>query len=77
LAEIMKTTKDPQSGASVAQSLSAVKDFQSFLGSKLTCDGKQWPNSSACTSALVLLQAQDDASLKPITPNNSMYPIKP
>jgi branched-chain amino acid transport system substrate-binding protein len=60
--------------ASVNSTLSGLKDFQSFLGPKITCNGSAWPNSSSCTSGLLYLQVQPDGSIKP-TPGDGFFTV--
>ncbi len=44
-----------------------VKDFPTFLGPKVTCDGEQWPGApGACSHEGIFFEVQEDGTLKPV-----------
>lgn len=62
----MSTVDGPLDGPTVTKTMRALKDFQTFIGPKVTCDHTVWPNSSGCSDELMYLEVQPDGSLKPI-----------
>ena len=55
---------DDITGPSVLSTLQGLKDFQTFLGPKITCGKATTPN---CTTQMLLFTVQKDLSLKPVT----------
>ncbi len=52
---------------SVMKAMTEVKDFQTFAGPKVTCDGKQWPGRpGACSSEAIFFEVQEDGTLMPV-----------
>ncbi|GAA0584806.1 ABC transporter substrate-binding protein [Actinomadura livida] len=51
-------------GESVLSTLKGLKDFPTFLGTKITCGKEKSPN---CTTQMLLFSVQKDLSLKPVT----------
>ncbi|MET0449160.1 MAG: ABC transporter substrate-binding protein, partial [Aeromicrobium sp.] len=52
---------------SIGAAMKAVKDFQTFAGPKITCDGKQWPDRpGACSHEGIFFEVQEDGTLKPV-----------
>lgn len=64
----------PLSGTSVSSTIRALKDFQSMLGAKLTCNGNQWPNTSACIDSIMMTKATDHGTVEPLT-NPAFEPL--
>jgi branched-chain amino acid transport system substrate-binding protein len=64
-AEVLRGVKGPIDTASITTALDEVKNLQSFLGPKITCNHTKWPNSSACSNELIVATLQEDGSLKP------------
>jgi branched-chain amino acid transport system substrate-binding protein len=47
--------------------MQAVKDFKTFLGPEVTCDGQQWPGRpGACSHEAIFFEVQDDGTLAPV-----------
>ncbi|ROO87345.1 branched-chain amino acid transport system substrate-binding protein [Actinocorallia herbida] len=55
---------DNLTGATVLSTLQGLKDFDTFLGPKITCGKATTPN---CTTQMLLFTVQDDLTLKPVT----------
>jgi branched-chain amino acid transport system substrate-binding protein len=75
LGQILPTAANPLTGPTVSKAVAATKNLPTFLGPNITCNGKQWPKSSACTNAMILLQVQKNGLIKPITNNGGFQPI--
>lgn len=57
----------PLSGTTVTSTIRALKNFQSMLGAKLTCNGDQWPNTSACIDSIMMTKATNHGTVEPLT----------
>lgn len=67
LAQILSGIKGGITAASVTQAMENVKDFQTYLGPKVTCDGKQWPGRpGACSHQAIFFEVQSDGTLAPV-----------
>jgi branched-chain amino acid transport system substrate-binding protein len=67
LATILSDIDGEITADSVNQAMQAVKDFQTYLGPKVTCDGEQWPGRpGACSHEAIFFQVQDDGTLAPV-----------
>jgi branched-chain amino acid transport system substrate-binding protein len=64
----------PVSGTKVSRTLRALKNFQSFLGAKVTCNGHQWPNTSACIDSIMMTKATSHGTVEPLT-NPAFEPL--
>ena len=73
LAEIMKTVKGKLTGASVSSALASTKDFQSFLGTKITCNHQMWPGTSSCSNEVLVTIVGNDGSFEPGTSSNGGF----
>jgi branched-chain amino acid transport system substrate-binding protein len=52
---------------SIRTAMEGLKDFQTFAGPQVTCDGKQWPGyPSACSHQAIFFEVQEDGTLKPV-----------
>jgi branched-chain amino acid transport system substrate-binding protein len=72
LSKILSGIKGTITSASVTTAMEGVKDFQTYLGPKVTCDGKQWPGRpGACSHKAIFFQVQSDGTLAPV--NKSGY----
>jgi branched-chain amino acid transport system substrate-binding protein len=72
LAKILSGIKGSIAAASVTDAMKNVKDFQTYLGPKVTCDGQQWPGRpGACSHKAIFFQVQGDGTLAPV--NSSAY----
>ena len=62
------TTIDGQINAtSVTEAMKGLKDFPTFAGPKVTCDGKVWPGMpTACSKQAIYFQVQPDGSVEPL-----------
>jgi branched-chain amino acid transport system substrate-binding protein len=66
LAKILGEIDGEITNASVTEAMKGLKDFQTFAGPKVTCDGKQWPTRpGACSKQAIFFEVQDDGTLKP------------
>jgi branched-chain amino acid transport system substrate-binding protein len=66
LAKIISGIDGEITNTAVTDAMKAVKDFQTFAGPKVTCDGKQWPNRpGACSHQAIFFEVQKDGTLKP------------
>jgi branched-chain amino acid transport system substrate-binding protein len=69
-AKILSGIKGDITPDSVTTAFKNVKDFQSFAGPKITCDGTQWVGRpSSCSHSGIFFEVQPDGSLKPTDPN--------
>lgn len=67
LANILNGIDGDITNTSVTDAMKAVKDFQTYLGPKVTCDGQQWPaRPGACSHVGLFFEVQDDGSLAPV-----------
>jgi branched-chain amino acid transport system substrate-binding protein len=67
LAKVIQGIDGGITNKSVSTAMQQVKDFQTFLGPKVTCDGKQWPGRpGACSDQGIFFEVQKDGTLKPI-----------
>lgn len=52
---------------SITTAMEAVKDFKTFAGPTVTCDGKAWDAyPSACSKQAIFFEVQDDGTLAPV-----------
>jgi branched-chain amino acid transport system substrate-binding protein len=69
-AKILSTIKGDITPASITTAMTGLKDYQTFAGPKVTCDGNQWAGRpSSCSHKGIFFEVQPDGSLKPIDPN--------
>jgi branched-chain amino acid transport system substrate-binding protein len=67
LAKILKGIRGEINETSVTRALKDVRDFQTYLGPKVTCDGKQWPDRpGACSHKAIFFEVQGDGTLAPV-----------
>ncbi|MCW0213214.1 MAG: ABC transporter substrate-binding protein [Pseudonocardia sp.] len=70
LAKIISGIQGDITPESITTAMKNVKDYQTFAGAKVTCDGKQWPGRpSSCSHQAIFFEVQQDGSLKPVDPN--------
>ena len=66
-ARAMGNIKGDVSATSVTEAMKALKDFPTFAGPNVTCDGKVWPGlPTACSKQAIYFEVQDDGTLKSI-----------
>lgn len=67
LAKIVGDIDGDITAESVGTAMKGVKDFQTFLGPKVTCDGQQWPGRpGACSHEAIFFEVQEDGTLAPV-----------
>jgi branched-chain amino acid transport system substrate-binding protein len=67
LVNILKDVDGEITTKAVTQAMTEVKDFQTYLGPKVTCDGEQWPGRpGACSHEGIFFEVQEDGTLKPV-----------
>jgi branched-chain amino acid transport system substrate-binding protein len=67
LATILAGIDGEITAESVGAAMQAVKDFKTFLGPEVTCDGQQWPGRpGACSHEAIFFEVQDDGTLAPV-----------
>lgn len=67
IANILNAAGGEVTSESVTETFKGVKDFQSFAGPVVTCDGKQWPEvATTCNGQAIFFEVQDDGSLQPV-----------
>lgn len=67
LAKVIQGIDGEITNKSVSTAMQQVKDFQTYLGPKVTCDGKQWPGRpGACSHEGIFFEVQKDGTLKPV-----------
>lgn len=69
-AKVLSTIQGDITPESVTTAMSGLKDYQTFAGPTVTCDGDAWPGRpSSCSHKGIFFEVQPDGSLKPIDPN--------
>jgi branched-chain amino acid transport system substrate-binding protein len=69
-AKIISGIKGDITPDTVTTAFKNVKDYQTFAGAKVTCDGTQWAGRpSSCSHQAIFFEVQPDGSLKPVDPN--------
>jgi branched-chain amino acid transport system substrate-binding protein len=67
LSKILSGIDGDLTADSVTQAMEAVKDFQTYLGPKVTCDGQQWPGRpGACSHEAIFFRVTADGTLEPV-----------
>jgi branched-chain amino acid transport system substrate-binding protein len=67
LANVLNDVDGDITNTVVTDAMSSLKDFQTFLGPKVTCDGQQWPGRpGACSHDGIFFEVQDDGTLKAV-----------
>ncbi|WP_134325357.1 ABC transporter substrate-binding protein [Cumulibacter soli] len=67
LATIMSDIDGEITSESVLEAMKGLKDFPTFAGPTVTCDGEQWPDRpGACSHEGIFFEVQDDGTLKPV-----------
>jgi branched-chain amino acid transport system substrate-binding protein len=67
LSKILGGIKGDITADAVTQAMEAVKDFQTYLGPKVTCDGQQWPDRpGACSHEAIFFKVTKDGKLTPV-----------
>jgi branched-chain amino acid transport system substrate-binding protein len=67
LAKILSDVDGELTAESVGTAMKGVKDFPTFLGPEVTCDGQQWPGRpGACSHEAIFFEVQDDGTLAPV-----------
>jgi branched-chain amino acid transport system substrate-binding protein len=70
LSKIMSRIQGNITPESVTTAMTQVKDYQTFAGPTVTCDGTAWPGRpSSCSHKGIFFEVQADGSLKPLDPN--------
>lgn len=70
----LKTITGAVTPATVVTAMKSIKDVQSYLGPKITCDGQQWPKyPSACSHQAIYFTVQSDGTTKP--PTSGFYDL--
>jgi branched-chain amino acid transport system substrate-binding protein len=70
LAKIISGIRGEINPDTVTTAMTQVKDYQTFAGPTVTCDGNQWPGRpSSCSHKGIFFEVQQDGSLKPVDPN--------
>ncbi|MFT3853343.1 MAG: ABC transporter substrate-binding protein [Ilumatobacteraceae bacterium] len=62
----MSTVQGTLDGPTVTKTMLGLKDFQTFIGPKVTCDHTAWAQTSACSNQLMYLEVQPDGALEPV-----------
>lgn len=63
---IIKGITGPVDSASIKAAIEATRNFQSWLGPKISCHANAWPGSAACSNELLLATGTGDGGLKPV-----------
>ncbi|WP_052060034.1 ABC transporter substrate-binding protein [Rhodococcoides fascians] len=67
VANILTAAGGDITAASVTEAMKNVKDFPTFAGPTVTCDGQQWPGiESACSKQAIFFEVQEDGTLAPV-----------
>jgi branched-chain amino acid transport system substrate-binding protein len=69
-AKILSGIKGDITPETITTAFKGVKDYQTFAGAKVTCDGTAWAGRpSSCSHQAIFFEVQPDGSLKPVDPN--------
>ena len=67
VARILTAAGGEITAAAVTAAMKAVRDFPTFAGPDITCDGQQWPGmASACSRQAIYFEVQKDGTLDPV-----------
>lgn len=67
IAQILSDAGGEVTAAAVTEAFKGVKDFPTFAGPTVTCDGQQWPGvATTCNAQAIFLEVQQDGKLHPI-----------
>jgi branched-chain amino acid transport system substrate-binding protein len=68
MANVMKGMGDTEiTSQSITTAMEGLKDFPTFAGQDVTCDGQQWPGyASACSHKAIFFEVQKDGTLAPV-----------
>ncbi len=64
ISRILGTVDGTVDGPAVSKAMRATKDFDLFMGPKVSCNHKAWPGQSACSSSLLFYKVGTDGKLK-------------
>lgn len=77
LANIMNEIDGDITNDTVKAAMQNVKDFDTYLGPTVTCDGQQWPGiPGACSSQGIFFEVQEDGSLASVN-EDGYVPLNP
>lgn len=66
-ANAIATIDGDVTAATVTEAMKALKDFPTFAGPTVTCDGKTWPGlPTACSKQAIFFEVQADGTLKSV-----------
>ncbi|MCT2583541.1 ABC transporter substrate-binding protein [Actinophytocola gossypii] len=66
-AKAIGTISGDVTAASVTDAMKGLKDFPTFAGPNVTCDGKVWPGMpTACSKQAIFFEVQSDGTLKSV-----------
>ena len=67
IANILNAAGGEVTAETVTETFKGVKDFASFAGPTVTCDGNQWPGvATTCNAQAIFFEVQDDGTLAPV-----------
>lgn len=68
MVNVMKTMKGPAINAkAITTAMKGLKDFKTFAGPAVTCDGKAWPTLPAgCSRSAIFFEVRKDGTLAPV-----------
>ncbi|MCW2887402.1 MAG: hypothetical protein JWL58_4264 [Streptosporangiaceae bacterium] len=68
MVNVMKTMNGQQiDSTTITTALKGLKDFKTFAGPTVTCDGKAWPGlPSSCSRQAIFFEVQKDGKLAPV-----------
>jgi branched-chain amino acid transport system substrate-binding protein len=67
LARILSAVEGPLDGRSVAAALHATRDFDTFAGPAITCDGSAWKGENGCSRSVLFFEAQADGTMRALS----------
>lgn len=66
IAEILSGSEEITS-ATVTDTFKGLKDFSTFAGPTVTCDGQQWPGvATTCNAQAIFFEVQEDGTLRSV-----------
>ncbi|MFD3813015.1 ABC transporter substrate-binding protein [Rhodococcus sp. NPDC058639] len=67
IAQILSEHGGEITAGTVTDAFKAVKDFPSFAGPTVTCDGQQWPGvATTCNAQAIFFEVQEDGTLRSV-----------
>ncbi len=67
IAQVLSKTDGEITASAVTDAFKALKDFPTFAGPTVTCDGQQWPGvATTCNAQAIFFEVQGDGTLRSV-----------